>query len=605
MNTNYTTVEIQGLLSKEDLAKGVVELWDRWRNQTVGWRDEKQELHNYLFATDTSHTIAEEGNDSAWNNRTTVPKLTQLRDNLTANYSASLFPNDSWLRWEGYNLADDTKAKKDAIQAYMSNKVRIGGFVSEMKKCINDYVDYGCAFTDVIWVNEMTTDPKTGEKVGGYKGPKAIRISPEDHVFDPTAISYASSPKITRSMVRIGELELLATTNPDEYINKAIKNAQDVRSSTSSIKAEDFNKATRYSIDGFGSLHEYYSSGMVEILEFEGSMYDSYTEEMLDNHVITVIDRQFIARKEPLTAWKRGGLKNMTGWRKRPDNLYPMGPLDNLVGMQYRLDHLENAKADAWDLVINPAWKIRGSLADELDIYPNAEIHISEDGDIAPMSYPTEALSVNNEIGYLMQLMEEFAGAPREAMGIRSPGEKTMYEVQSLENAAGRIFQEKITQFEIEILETTLNNMLATSVQNLDGVDVTRIIDDDLGISSFMELTKEDITAEGNLRPVGARHFAQRAQALQNLTQTAASPLWPKIEPHFSGKQLAKFFEDTLQIGRNELVTDNISIVEQLETQRLVNQGQETLETEAMTPIDGEGAEEEEQMMQQQPPMGM
>jgi hypothetical protein len=27
-----------------------------------------------------------------------------------------------------------------------------------------------------------------------------------------------------------------------------------------------------------------------------------------------------------------------------------MGPLDNLVGLQYRIDHLENAKADALDL---------------------------------------------------------------------------------------------------------------------------------------------------------------------------------------------------------------------------------------------------------------
>jgi hypothetical protein len=35
-----------------------------------------------------------------------------------------------------------------------------------------------------------------------------------------------------------------------------------------------------------------------------------------------------------------------------------------------------------------------------------------------------------------MNLMEEMAGAPKEAMGFRSPGEKTKYEVQRLESAA-------------------------------------------------------------------------------------------------------------------------------------------------------------------------
>ena len=35
--------------------------------------------------------------------------------------------------------------------------------------------------------------------------------------------------------------------------------------------------------------------------------------------------------------------------------------------------------------------------------------------------------------------MEEMAGAPKEAMGFRSPGEKTAYEVQRMENAASQV----------------------------------------------------------------------------------------------------------------------------------------------------------------------
>ena len=44
--------------------------------------------------------------------------------------------------------------------------------------------------------------------------------------------------------------------------------------------------------------------------------------------------------------------------------------------------------------------------------------------------------------------MEMLAGAHREAMGIRSAGEKTAFEVQSLMTAAGRNFQPKTAPFE-------------------------------------------------------------------------------------------------------------------------------------------------------------
>ena len=46
------------------------------------------------------------------------------------------------------------------------------------------------------------------------------------------------------------------------------------------------------------------------------------------------------------------------------------------------------------------------------------------------------ALQANMELANLQEQMEIMAGAPREAMGFRTPGGKTKYEVQSLENAA-------------------------------------------------------------------------------------------------------------------------------------------------------------------------
>src|SRR3546814_6463709 len=61
-----------------------------------------------------------------------------------------------------------------------------------------------------------------------------------------------------------------------------------------------------------------------------------------------------------------------------------MGPLDDLVGMQYRIDHLENAKADAFDLMIQPPLKIVGDV-EEFAWGPSAEIYCGEGGDVVEL----------------------------------------------------------------------------------------------------------------------------------------------------------------------------------------------------------------------------
>lgn len=585
MANYYNVAELEELFAKEGLADSVVFLFDKWNHQRATWLAEKEELRNFIFATDTSHTIVAEG-DTDWKNRTTLPKLCQIRDNLHANYYAALFPNDDWLKWEGYSDDDEVHEKKETIQAYVANKFRTGGMYDTASQLVYDYIDYGVAIADTIWVNEYKVDPDTDERIPGYVGPMMVRRSPIDVVFNPAAPSFEQSPKITRTLVSMGELEKTIQDGGEEWMEGALAKAKDLRTRTPTISSEDMQKATAMSVDGFGSLHEYYSSGYVELLEFEGSCTDPETGELLDDYIITIMDRQTVVRKEPIPAWKRGGMKVMTGWRKRPDNLYAMGPLDNLVGMQYRVDHLENAKADAWDLLITPMFKIKGSVA-EFDFRPGGEVHMDVDGDVQPLTVPKDALLVNSEIQALMFWMEEMAGAPREAAGVRSPGEKTAYEVQALENAAGRIFQQKIIQFETELLEPILNNMLMLAVKNMTGSDIVRVLDDDFGVTAFTTITKEDITAAGKLRPIGARHFSQRAQIIQNLSGVANSGLWPKIERHMSDMQIAKLVEDTLQLERFSLVSKDAGIMEQGESQRLANQMQEDLAVEQATPMEG------------------
>jgi hypothetical protein len=262
-----------------------------------------------------------------------------------------------------------------------------------------------------------------------------------------------------------------------------------------------------------------------------------------------------------------------------------MGPLDNLVGMQYRIDHLENIKADLFDFVAHPPLKIRGDV-EAFDWEPFAKIEVGDDGDVEILKVDTTALAADTQIQILEQRMEEMAGAPREAMGIRSPGEKTAFEVQKLDDAASRIFQEKIRQFEVFLLEPLLNNMLEVARRHLNTKDIVMTIDDDIGVKQFMTITKDDISARGKLRAKGASHFAARNLLVRNLSETFNSQLGQVILPHVSSVRLAKLWEESLGYGKHNLVEANVQVKEQQELQRQTNAATDQLDQEQAVAIE-------------------
>lgn len=583
--------EINALMNRHNLATSIAQMWDNYNMNRRTWLDEKQELRNYIFATDTTKTT---NASLPWKNKTTLPKLCQIRDNLHANYMSALFPNDNWMKWEGYAKDDATKQKRQAIESYLSNKVREGNFRTEISKLLYDYIDYGNAFYDTIWVKEehITDD---GEVVPGYVGPKLMRLSPMDVVFNPLASTFEDSFKITRSIKTMGEIMVELDNRPELGYNvKILEEASNLRKNLGAYSPEDLNKAMAFQIDGFGQIADYFQSEYVEILEFEGSIHDSQSNTLLKNVIITVIDRSFVVRTVPLPSWTGKSTKGHVSWRQRPDNLYGMGPLDNLVGMQYRIDHLENLKADAMDLAVHPPLAITGNV-EEFTWQPGAEIYIGEGGSINELGKSLQGvMAANNEISILEQKMEEMAGAPKQAMGIRTPGEKTAFEVQTLEMAASRIFQNKITHFEINLVEPALNRMLELARRNMDGMDMVRVMDDDLGVVSFLEITKEDITASGKLRPMGARHFASQATMMQNVIGLVNSPLWadPGVRSHFSGKNMAKLAEEMLGLERFSIFQDNVAVFESLETAQFQSQAQEELMVADQTPTEQEMPEE-------------
>jgi len=587
----------------DDLGKEIGMLWDKYDNLRQPWLAEKLELRDFIFATDTTATVVD---DLDWKNKTTIPKICQIRDNLHANYVSSMFPNDNWIQWEGKTLEDETYDKKNAIQSYMRTKVHQSNTRDVVSTLLYDYIDYGNCFGASHYVIEGSYDPVTGKEIGGYVGPKGVRISPMDIVFNPTSPDFKSSPKIIRKILSLGEMVKLA--QKEEVWASALEMVNSMRKQIGEYRTTDFNKAMGYQVDGFGDLREYFGSEYVEVLTFEGDYLDRATMELHEDAQIIVIDRCRTVIKRTIPSPLGKARISHAGWRKRTDNLYAMGPLDNLVGMQYRIDHLENLKADAQDLMVHPPLVIEGDV-DPFIWEPNTEIHITGEGSVKELGQNLNGVAMaNNEIALLEARMELFAGAPKEAMGVRTPGEKTAFEVQALDNAAGRIFQEKITNFEINQLEPMLNSMLADSIAEMNSAEVVRTFNEDLGVETFMSLTQKDLMAEGVIRPIGARHFAQQAQLLQNLNGTLNGVMGQLVMPHISGKALSRLIEDNLQLKRYSLVKPFVGIMEQAEGQELAMELQAQSQSDMATPVEEEVSDPnalsaEEQELAAQPDM--
>ena len=562
--------------------------YDKYRRV---WVEEKKELRNYLFATDTSKTT---NATLPWKNSTTTPKLTQLRDNLHANYMAALFPNDDWMLWEGDDEDAEAEDKRKVIAAYMKNKLRTSNFINIISAMVYDFIDYGNVFGTSEYVNETRTDEETGEVYPGYVGPKAVRISPYDILINPTASSIEYSPKIIRTIKSIGEVAADIKDHPEwGYLDKVFDGVVNTRRNFSGMSVNDFNKTEGYQIDGFGNIVDYYNSGYIELLELQGDIYDMEKGELLKNRIITICDRQKIIRNIPNPSWRGNSIRH-AGWRLRPDNLYAMGPLDNLVGMQYRIDQLENLKADVFDLIAHPVMKVKG-FVEVFNYGPGEKVFVGEDGDVDMIRPDGTALNADMQIQLLENKMEEMAGAPRQAMGIRTPGEKTAFEVQTLDNAASRVFHNKVAYFERNFLEPLLNDMLELSRRNMEISDVVRVVDDEFGAALFETITPEDLSARGKIRPVGARHFAARANQFQNLLNLMNSAVGQDtaVNVHISGVKTAQVIEELLDIEKFNLVQPNIRIAEQLDTQRMMNAGQQQMQQEVASMQETQPTEEE------------
>lgn len=576
-------LELENILQIDDLAAGIGENWHQWNSFREQKRKEWDEVRKYIFAIDTSETS---NSQLPWKNKTTIPKLCQIRDNINANYLKTLFPKRKWVEWEAYDAASDESEKRKAIESYIRWSIERSDFKHEISKMVLDWIDYGNCFGMPDWRDDRV---KTGDgQTSGYVGPAAKRISPLDIVFNPISANFADSPKIIKTLMTLGDLkdylERISTDSNRDAMQGLFTYLLDIRRQVADFEGDVQSKNEGFKVDGFTGWRDYLQSPYVEVLTFYGDLYDTTGNEFYKNHIIVVADRhKVIDKRSNPNVFGKPAIYHV-GWRLRQDNLWAMGPLDNLVGMQYRIDHLENLKADVFDLITFPVLKIKG-LVDDFEWGPMARIYVGDDGDVDMVAPDFNVLNANMEINVLEQRMEEMAGSPKEAMGIRTPGEKTAYEVQRLENAAGRIFQAKTEMFEEQMVEKLLNGMLEEARRNLDPSTIG-VFDDQFKVTTFTELNAQDITGNGKIRPVAARHFAEYAEKVQNVSNFFSTPLGqdPAVSVHFSGVKTAEMMVDLLDLEGYDLMKPFVRLAETQEAQQLMNAGQEQTQMQGMTP---------------------
>lgn len=576
------TIDIDQMLEPQNMAVGISRRFQEWDMRRRDRKAEWKEVNEFIFATDTSKTT---NDDNAWRNTTVVPKLCQIRDNLHANYMASLFPKRKWFEWQGSDTESNTKEKTDKIESAVLHMVDSSSFYDTVSNLVLDYIDYGDCFASVEWVDERAMDETSSSSVvlqEGYIGPDPTRVSPLDITFNPIAKSFKNSPKIIRVIVELGELadivEKLSQGDDSSKYRELFTELMDNRSHLGTFAGELQSKDDIFNVAGFDNYQTYLQSDYVELLVFYGDLFDKDANKLYKNHIITVVDRYRVLSIEPNPSLFGYPQIFKSGWRKRQDNLWSMGPLDNLLGLQYRLNSVENSKADLFDLTVVPPLKVKGYV-DDFKWGPMERIYVGDDGDVEIMSPDVQALNANLEIREIESRMEEMAGSPKEAMGFRTPGEKTKYEVQRLENAASRIFQSKVAQFEREVIEPLLNGMLEMAKRKSGAMTVRKVDPEFKGVT-FDEVEMSDLVGAGRLVPVASRHFAEQAEVVQNLNALFGSPLGqdPAILQHMSSERTARMLEELLELEPFKIVEPYIRLSEQAEATRMMN----TLEQDVM-----------------------
>ena len=570
------TLEIKKLQEPDGLATAIANKYVAWESSRDRWYRNAQETLENLYATST-HDIRNQSHE--WDNSTHIPKLTQIRDMLITYYLDAMFSLPDYIDWVPYTEAGTKLKVRNSLKAMTRQMLHDSDFEPTIRQIVEDYVDYGNAFATAVPVklsNQTTLI---------YEGPKAIRINPMDIFFDPLATSFEQSPKIIRTVMTLGELMQSADQfTQDENVfkkalNKAVKKRRTIYDSISANQ-KDIIIDDMCHIAGFDSWSTYYTSDTVELLTFYGDLYDIEANKLYKNSRIIVMDRAHVLLNEPITDYGFGCNIFKAGWRDRKDNLWSMSPLDNIKGMQFMIDFLENKRADVFNLISNPIIVTKGDVEMPEYIFPGCHIGVDVDGEIQFIRPDATALQADLYVDRYLTLMEEMAGTPREAMGFRTPGEKTAFEISQLNTASSRLFNEKVRKFEKEVLEPLLTLMLRIYVSDKTRVVSVKNKTDD-GITLFEQVNISDLDTQGKFEATGSTTYTEKAKMAQTLMQIANTAFYsdPLVNGWFDPKVVAETLAYTTGLDKIDgILKENARIDAELKMKKAAETATQILE---------------------------
>jgi hypothetical protein len=555
--------------NKKQLAAEISLYNHEWNSARSGACDMWAEIDSYIHATDTSML---EGGEF-FDHKTFIPIISEIHEDLLAIIYSTVFPHEDWLSWKGYDAKAIATEKRRKLLSLIKQVHSLNGFSTTFRKVIDDLVRYGNCFVKVNYVNE--TETEDGETVSGFVGPKPVRISPYDIVFNPTATEFSKTPKIITSLIPTGEFkEFIDGLGADSDLTEEEMSKLLNRRAGGSTDNSDSYKDQQYIPAGFGTVKEYYTSGMIELLWFYGDVYDEITQEVHKGRCVVVVDGTVVVYDgyEPKTKIFKGS------WKPRPDSLWSQGPLDNLISINYMINHRENSKNDSIDKFANPDRAYVGDVEEIYDeVTGQTKYIMPEGGSVSDITPDATVLTYDNQIQMHTEMARRAARIPQQLTGFKTSGEKTAFEVQNLNDGAFRGFINKAMQFEEDVIEPCVTAEIRVAKDNFSTV-ISVLEEDEEGIVSVLEVTEEDLSSNGKLIPFGARRFARNLQQLAGLQNLTQGPLYQILGKHFNTYDLARVWETLNGFENYQVIKKFAAIDEAMEEQEATMLAQQEME---------------------------
>ena len=220
---------------------------------------------------------------------------------------------------------------------------------------------------------------------------------------------------------------------------------------------------------------------------------------------------------------------------------------------------------------------------------PGASYYGGVDSDVRAIVPDATALNADNQIANYHRMMEEMAGAPPETRGIRTPGEKTAFEVSKLDQNATMMFVDKARIFE-RMLESMLKESFELMLLNFDIEDYIEVFGEDAEEGGLRALAEASELSRGDFVAMGARHWTRRNRETLEMNNFMTGPLQdPKIRAHVSGVKLAEYWERKLNLEDEGIVEENAGVKEDVRLQAIAQEEAQQLQEEAQTEPIGVG----------------